>query len=111
MKSQVREFGRRIRECRRLLGITQEELAERAGVNIKTVQGAEQGRTEPELRTVRRLAKTLRTSVDWLVHGSGNIARTTEATRRRIEADLRKLPLTTLEHLAAVVHALAASRG
>ncbi|MBI2896499.1 MAG: helix-turn-helix transcriptional regulator [Deltaproteobacteria bacterium] len=110
MKAHAQELGRRIKECRRSLGITQEELAERAGVNIKTIQGVEQGRTEPELRTIRRLAKTIRTSVDWLVHGPANTARQTEATRRRIEADLRLLSLSTLEHLAPIVRALAASQ-
>ena len=104
MKGSARDLGRRIAAQRRAVGLTQEQLAERAGVNVKTVQGVEQGRTEPELRTVTRLAKALGTSIENLVP---HTAPSVETVMRRIEADLRGLPQPLLEHVAAVIRALA----
>jgi len=105
MKRDARELGRRIAAQRRAAGLTQEELAERAGVNVKTVQGAEQGRTEPELRTLTLMAKAFGTSLDNLVPGGGPSS--PEALIKRIVSDLHDLPQSTLEHVAALVHALA----
>lgn len=93
---------------RRAVGLTQEQLAERAGVNVKTVQGAEQGRTQPGLRTLGRIAKALETSLESLVPRGR--AGSVDATVHRIEAELRELPVPMLEHVAAVVHGLAAKR-
>jgi len=105
MKRHARDLGRRIAAQRRAVGLTQEELAERAGVNVKTIQGAEQGRTEPELRTLTLMAKALGTSLDNLVPGAS--ASSPEAIIKRVVAELYELSQPTLEHLAAVVHALA----
>ncbi|MEO7034456.1 MAG: helix-turn-helix transcriptional regulator [Polyangiaceae bacterium] len=105
MKRHARELGRRIAAQRRAAGLTQEELAERAGVNVKTVQGAEQGRTAPDLRTLSLMAKALNSSLDNLVPGANAIS--PEAIIRRVVSDLHDLPQPTLEHVAAVVHALA----
>ncbi len=104
MKGSPRDLGRRIAAQRRGVGLTQEQLAERAGVNVKTVQGVEQGRTEPELRTVTRLAKALGTSIENFVP---HTAPSFDAVMRRMEADLRSLPQPLLEHVAAVIRALA----
>jgi transcriptional regulator with XRE-family HTH domain len=102
------DLGRRIAAHRRAAGLTQEELAERAGVNVKTVQGVEQGRTEPELRTMTRFAKALGTSLESLIPVA--VSRSVDTIVRRIEADLREIPVPVLEHLAAVVRALAAKK-
>ena len=87
--------------------MTQEQLAERAGINVKTIQGVEQGRTEPELRTMRKLARTLGTTMDAL-EGSAkkNAGRGPDALVAKIEADLRRLPPTLLHHVAGIVHVL-----
>ena len=66
MSADARELGARIAARRRTLRLTQEELAEHANVNLKSVQGVEQGRTEPELRTMRRIARVLDTTIDAL---------------------------------------------
>ncbi|MEO7035657.1 MAG: helix-turn-helix transcriptional regulator [Polyangiaceae bacterium] len=108
MKRHARELGRRIAAQRRAAGLTQEALAELAGVNVKTVQGAEQGRTEPELRTLSLLAKALNSSLDHLVPGASAIS--AEAIIRRVVSELHELPQPTLEHVAAVVHALARNK-
>ncbi|QFU88502.1 helix-turn-helix domain-containing protein [Amycolatopsis sp. YIM 10] len=54
------QFGGLLRQARLRAGLTQEQLAERSGVGIRTLRGFETGeRGNPRVRTVRRLAEAL----------------------------------------------------
>ncbi len=54
------EFGPLLRRLRHQVGMTQEALAERAGVGVRTVRGLETGeRADPRVATVRLLADAL----------------------------------------------------
>lgn len=56
----VWSFGERLRSFRGRAGLTQRELAERAGVSVRVLRDIENGRVHrPQARTVRRLADTL----------------------------------------------------
>lgn len=61
------ELGQRIRACRRGLGMTQEQLAERAGVSSETVGRLEQAVGSPTLDTVYKVAKALGTTGSALI--------------------------------------------
>jgi non-specific serine/threonine protein kinase len=52
-------FGGVLRRHRRAAGLTQEALAERAGLGVRTIQGLEEGEAQPRRETVRRLAAAL----------------------------------------------------
>jgi transcriptional regulator with XRE-family HTH domain len=52
-------FGRRVRELRHGLGLTQEQLAERAELHWTYVSGIERGLRSPRLHVVAKLAKAL----------------------------------------------------
>src|SRR6476620_10389 len=52
-------FGAALRRHRRAAGLTQEALAERAGVGVRTLQGLEAGTSAPLRGTARRLADGL----------------------------------------------------
>lgn len=53
-------FGARLRRARLAAGLTQEELAERAGLSARGIQDLERGlRATPQRETVRRLAAAL----------------------------------------------------
>jgi tetratricopeptide (TPR) repeat protein/transcriptional regulator with XRE-family HTH domain len=52
-------FQESVRAHRMRLGLTQEDLAAKAGVDVKTVRDIESGRRRPRLSTVRRLADVL----------------------------------------------------
>ncbi|KAA2262708.1 helix-turn-helix domain-containing protein [Solihabitans fulvus] len=53
-------FGTRLRQLRLEAGLTQEGMADRSGVSVRTIRGLETGqRAEPRMATVRRLADTL----------------------------------------------------
>ena len=80
-------FGARLRRAREAAGLSQEELAERAGLSPNTVGGLERGEhRRPYPATIRALAEALGM---------------TEAERAALTAALRKLdhPATVMEDL------------
>lgn len=54
-----RELGNRIRDARLAADLTQEKLAELAGVDRRTLQHAEAGETDPKFSLLLRLARAL----------------------------------------------------
>ena len=52
-------IGEKLKEVRTRRLLTQEELAERAGISAATVVNAERNNQEPHFRTIRKLAKAL----------------------------------------------------
>jgi len=55
----LRAFGARIRQFRQARGLTQVELAERAGVDRKTISRIENSRFSPSLINVYAIADAL----------------------------------------------------
>ena len=55
--------GRRLRECRERLGITQGDLAERAGIGISSISEFENSKREPTLSQLKKLAGALSADV------------------------------------------------
>ena len=53
-----------IKELRTELGITQEELAEKAGVRRETIVFLEQGKYNPSLKLAHDIAVVLKTDLD-----------------------------------------------
>lgn len=60
--------GQRIREARRGLDLTQDDLAEIVGVHKRTIENWERGQTKPFDR-IDDLAEGLGVSIVWLLHG------------------------------------------
>lgn len=52
-------FGRRVRELRHARGLSQEELAHRAGMHYTYLGGIERGERNPALLNIGRLARAL----------------------------------------------------
>ena len=52
-------FPGRVRAARLRLGLTQEQVATRAGLDPKTIRNVETGRCRPSRRTARRLKEVL----------------------------------------------------
>jgi transcriptional regulator with XRE-family HTH domain len=52
-------IGEKLKEIRIQRLLTQEELAEKAGVSAATVVNVERNNQEPHFRTIRKLAKAL----------------------------------------------------
>ena len=66
-------FGDRIRERRKSLQITQDDLANALGVTPQHISFIEQGKGSPSLTLLPRLAKELGVSVDYLLSGKDSI--------------------------------------
>jgi transcriptional regulator with XRE-family HTH domain len=52
-------FGRRLRELRKARGLSQEELAHRAGLHYTYLGGVERGERNPALKNITALAGAL----------------------------------------------------
>ena len=59
-------FGRRIRALRLERGLTQEELAHRAGIHVTYLSGVERGVRNPALRNIHAIARALGVHVNEL---------------------------------------------
>ena len=63
------EFGQRLRARREALGITQEKLAERAGLHTTYVSSVERGERNVSLHNILRLASAVEVDPGDLVRG------------------------------------------
>lgn len=55
----VGDLGTNLRDARKKLGLTQEQVAERSGVHPTEVSRIEAGKRDPRVSTLRRLAKAV----------------------------------------------------
>jgi transcriptional regulator with XRE-family HTH domain len=60
-------FVSRIKELRKLSNETQEEVADKVGVNRSTYSGYEQGVREPDFETLIRIAAHFKATTDYLL--------------------------------------------
>ena len=67
----LREAGKRIAAARETLGLTQEEAADRAGIDYKRWQRLEGGTVNATLRTLLRVAEGLEMNVWTMLEGRG----------------------------------------
>ena len=66
------EFKDRLKEKRKQAGLTQVELAEKAGVTSRTIQNYELGTRNPaNMLTIQRIADALHTTTEYLLGSSG----------------------------------------
>lgn len=87
-----RVFGRRVREARTRLGLTQQELGRRAGMHPAYVGGVERGERNITLEAVERLARALAVPpADLMLEepGPGAVAPGTEAQFRSLATRAR----------------------
>ena len=54
-------LGKNLRAARKRLGLTQEQVAERSGVQAGEVSRIETGKRDPKVSTLERLAKAVET--------------------------------------------------
>ena len=69
MDKLVHEMGKRISARRKELRLTQEELAEKAGLTSQTISTAETGSKALRPENIARLCEALDTSADFLLFG------------------------------------------
>ncbi|MEM9975353.1 MAG: helix-turn-helix transcriptional regulator [Pseudomonadota bacterium] len=64
-------FGDRVAAAREALGMSEDELAHRLGIKLKTVRAWEQDLSEPRANKLQMLAGVLNVSFRWLLTGEG----------------------------------------
>jgi CheY-like chemotaxis protein/predicted XRE-type DNA-binding protein len=90
-------LGMAIKTERCVQGISQEELAERAGLHRTYVSDVERGARNPSIASIEKLAEALKLSVSALFNRAGNGGRSTEFVEiLMVEDDPRDVELTKL---------------
>lgn len=62
-----KKLGTKLKQLRKERKITQEELAERANLDPKSIIQIESGKRNPTLKTINKIARSLETSVSDLI--------------------------------------------
>ena len=73
-KSTVSSFGQTLRAFRKKKGFTQEELADRAKITLRTFIRWENGETQPRIDEIRKLAQALNVTEQELLAGEPKAA-------------------------------------
>jgi transcriptional regulator with XRE-family HTH domain len=95
-------FGDRVAGAREALQLSQNELAKRLGVKVKTVRGWENDMVEPRANKLQMLAGILGVSLMWLLNGEGDGLDAPLEEPDPMQADLHKL-LAELREVRAEV--------
>jgi len=95
-------IGKRIRERRQELKLTQEDLARALGLTPQHISGIEQDKRSPSLASLAKLAEELGITVDYLVTGKESAV---VDTIPAIKAD-KKLSLETKKALITLIKEL-----
>ncbi len=64
----MKDFSQKVRDARTLLKLNQEELGKLVGVSARAIVAYETTATRPRASTLRKLAETLKVSVDYLTN-------------------------------------------
>ncbi len=65
----LQRFGRKVREKRAALGLSQEEFADKCGLDRTYISGIERGKRNVSLRNIHAIAEALGTTVSELTDG------------------------------------------
>lgn len=61
------DLGNRLRAAREKRGLKQTQVKEKTGINNKTLSGYENGVSEPDTDTIKKLSELYDVSTDWLL--------------------------------------------
>ena len=67
------EAGKRIKELRKRLGLSQREFAEKIGRTLSAIQKWEMGEREPSEMALKQISQTFGVSLEWLKTGEGEM--------------------------------------
>lgn len=67
MATIVQKFGLKLRKIRKSKGLTQEKLAEKAGIDFSYLNLIEAGKRNPTLKIIAKIARVLGTQLEELM--------------------------------------------
>lgn len=85
------EMGNRLRQQRKQMKLTQEELAERSGLSVKTILSAEKGRKALRPENIVLLCQLLDMDISYLMTGQISPSKTIFSIRRQERMALDKI--------------------
>ena len=91
-------LGRRVKELRKGKELTQEQLAERAGLDVKFVGSIERGTENPSIQTLEKLAAALSVKIHQLLNFEHHVTGE-KSLRRKITQILEKCDERELQML------------
>lgn len=84
-------LAERIKQCRKIRGLTQDKLSELLNISVMSVRRWEWGERKPDISIIPKLASVLNTTVEYLMGiNETNIASNTQPTNETIEHMLQK---------------------
>jgi transcriptional regulator with XRE-family HTH domain len=97
-------FSERLAQLRKARGLTQQGLADLAGIHLTQVQRYEAGIAQPTLEAMKRLAIALSASTDWLLfeeeeRGPDDLLKLQFEAVRQFDEEDRKTAFDVLEGL------------
>lgn len=98
------EIGHRISERRRQLMLTQEQLAEQAGLTPQTVSTAELGKKAMRPENIIKMCDALEVSTDYLLRG-----RISTVDENKICQKMSQLPPEQYHHLENIINSFLAA--
>jgi transcriptional regulator with XRE-family HTH domain len=103
-------FAANLRKRAAQLGISNAEVARRAGLSERRYGNYVSGRREPDLSTLVKIAKVLTTTPNDLLSKETQAISAVESSRQRAVAAIAALRADDLNRVAIMVEALAAKR-
>lgn len=87
MDSFLEEMGHRLLARRKQLRLTQEEVAEKAGVNSQMISTAETGRKALRPQNIEKICSALEISTDYLLRGVIGTSELDHLTQKLVELE------------------------
>lgn len=104
MDDLLKEMGKRISMRRKQLGLTQEELAEKAGLTSQTISTAETGSKALRPANIVKLCSALEISADYLLFGE-----TSAMDYGIMSQKVSRLPPKLYRHLEDIINSFLAA--
>lgn len=98
-------LGKRVRELRKKRGLTQEQLAERANVDVKYLGNIERGRENPTIGTLEKLVNALSVKLHQILNFEHEV-QGERLLRRRIVQILEKCDEKELRAILRLISAI-----
>ena len=99
----MQTFPEQLRQMRQARGLTQQALAEKAGLNPQQIVRYESGKSQPMLDALYRLAKVLGCTLDELASAPARPAK--DAWQQRLDS-IGQLPAAAQKNIGQCVDAL-----
>jgi transcriptional regulator with XRE-family HTH domain len=106
----MESFALNLKARAKELGISQADVARRAGLSERRYSNYVTGRREPDLATLVRIAGVLQTTPDKLLSLGTDESTSEPLAQQRVRAAISVLPPEDLERVAIMIEALASKR-